>query len=168
MKPNNSIAAQTLPVTCLLTNVLADIMVMYIKTREIPWSVSNNSFLELENILEDRSIKLEEAIEEIAVHKNNSGSPVSGTLENFLQYASLNVAMARCDDNYDIMKELLTDHDIIIKGLQKNIDDCYKKHEDRSTADFLKKQVVKQEAIAYKLRMCLKNQEKNIMHQIAC
>ena len=162
MKHYNSIAAQTLPVTGILTNALADVMAMYIKAREIPWTVTGNSFLELENMLEDRSIKLEEAIEEIAVRKNNSGSPVSGTLESFLQYASLNVAMARCDDNYSIMKELLTDHDIIIKGLQKNIDDCYKKHEDRSTADFLKKQIGKQEAIAYKLRMCLNNEEKTL------
>lgn len=152
----------------VLTAVLADTMALYIKTREIPWNIIDNRFIELENLLEDRNKKLEESIQEIAVRKNNLGMPVSGTLEIFLKYASLKALPEKYPNKNDMLKELLIDHETILTGLRKNINDCYEKYGDKCTGDFLKSQLKKHEAITYNLRIFLSGEIVRPVQQIAC
>ena len=53
MKPNIGISEKNLQaVTGILSNVLADAMVLYSKTRKFHWNVKGESFMELHKLFE--------------------------------------------------------------------------------------------------------------------
>ena len=51
-----------------------------------------------------------------------------------------------------MLKELLSDHETIIKGLRKHIDECTDKFKDAGTADFITGLMQQHETIAWTLR----------------
>ncbi len=157
MKPNIGITEKNLDaITSVLTNVLADAMMLYSKTRKFHWNVKGESFMELHKLFEGQYKKLEEAIDEIAERINKLGSPVIGTLKEYLQHTSLKEAAGKYPNQNDMLKELLTDHETIIKALRKNIDDCTDKFKDAGTADFLTGIMEEHETIAWTLRRYFK------------
>jgi len=153
MKPNIGIADKSIKsVTGILTNVLADAMVLYSKTRKFHWNVKGESFMELHKLFEAQYTQLEEAIDEIAERINKLGMPVIGTLKEFADHASLKEAPGKYPAKNEMLKELLTDHETVIKSLRKNIDECDEKYKDVGTADFLTGLMEKHETIAWTLR----------------
>jgi starvation-inducible DNA-binding protein len=95
---------------------------------------------------------LEEAIDEIAERISKLGSPVIGTMKEFLSLTSLKEAAGKYPTRMDMIKELLNDHETVIKALRKGIDDCDKKYSDAGTADFLTGLMEQHETIAWTLR----------------
>jgi len=153
MKPNIGITEKNLQsVTTVLTSVLSDAMILYSKTRKFHWNVKGESFMELHKLFEGQYTQLEEAIDEIAERINKLGMPVIGTLKEFLQHSSLKEAPGKYPAKEAMLKELLTDHETVIKALRKNIDDCDEKFKDAGTADFLTGLMEKHETIAWTLR----------------
>ena len=153
MKPNIGIADKNLAgVTNILSAVLADAVVLYTKTRKFHWNVKGESFMELHKLFESQYNKLEEAIDEIAERINKLGIPTIGTLKEFLQLASLKEAPGKYPKKEDMIKELLGDHESVIKTLRKAIDDCEDKFKDKGTADFLTGLIQEHETIAWTLR----------------
>lgn len=153
MKPDIGISEKNIQgVTGILTNVLADAMVLYSKTRKFHWNVKGESFMELHKLFEGQYNQLEEAIDEIAERINKLGKPVIGTLKEFLQHASLKEAAGKYPEKKDMLKELLEDHEAVIKALRKNVEDCMDKYKDAGTADFLTGLMEKHETIAWTLR----------------
>lgn len=153
MKPDIGISEKNLQaVTGILSNVLADATVLYSKTRKFHWNVKGESFMELHKLFEGQYNQLEEAIDEIAERINKLGKPVIGTLKEFLQLASLKEVPGKYPGKNEMLKELLGDHEIVIKTLRKNIDDCNDKFKDAGTADFLTGLMEKHETIAWTLR----------------
>ena len=153
MKPNIGISEKNLQaVASLLSSVLSDAMVLYSKTRKFHWNVKGESFMELHKLFEGQYNQLEEAIDEIAERINKLGAPVIGTLGEFLKHTSLKEAPGKYPAKNDMLKELLTDHETVIKGLRKYIDDCAEKFKDAGTADFLTGLMEKHETIAWTLR----------------
>ena len=153
MKPNIGITEKNLQaVTGILSNVLADAMVLYSKTRKFHWNVKGESFMELHKLFEGQYKQLEEAIDEIAERINKLGMPVIGTLKEFLQLSSLKETPGKYPDKNGMLKELLADHEAVIKALRKNIDDCDEKYKDAGTTDFLTGLMQGHETIAWTLR----------------
>ena len=153
MKPNIGISQKNIEaVTALLTNVLADAMVLYSKTRKFHWNVKGESFMELHKLFEGQYNQLEEAIDEIAERINKLGMPVIGTLKEFLQYTSLKEAAGKYPNKTGMLKELLDDHEAVIRALRKYIDECTDKLKDVGTADFLTGLMETHETIAWTLR----------------
>ena len=153
MKPNIGITEKNLlAVTGILSNVLADAMVLYSKTRKFHWNVKGESFMELHKLFEGQYKQLEEAIDEIAERINKLGMPVIGTLKEFLQLSSLKETPGKYPDKNGMLKELLADHEAVIKALRKNIDDCDEKYKDAGTTDFLTGLMQGHETIAWTLR----------------
>ncbi|UEG51045.1 DNA starvation/stationary phase protection protein [Ferruginibacter lapsinanis] len=153
MKPDIGIKEKNLDaITAILSNVLADAMVLYSKTRKFHWNVKGESFMELHKLFEDQYKQLEEGIDEIAERANKLGAAVIGTLIEFLEYASLKEAPGKYPSKNEMLKELLNDHETVIKTLRKNIDDCSEKYKDAGTADFLTGLMEKHETIAWTLR----------------
>ena len=67
MKPNIGISEKNLKQTVIvLTAVLADEMVLYIKTRKFHWNVGGESFMEFHKLFENQYTQLEESIDEVA------------------------------------------------------------------------------------------------------
>ncbi len=153
MKPDIGISEKNLQaVTGILSNVLADAMVLYSKTRKFHWNVKGESFMELHKLFEGQYNQLEEAIDEIAERINKLGKSVIGTLKEFLQLASLKELPGKYPGKNEMLKELLGDHETVIKTLRKNIDDCNDRFKDAGTADFLTGLMEKHETIAWTLR----------------
>lgn len=153
MKPDIGITEKNLKaIAGILTNVLSDAMILYSKTRKFHWNVKGESFMELHKLFESQYKKLEEAIDEIAERINKLGMPVIGTLKEFLANASLKESPATYPTKDAMLKELLTDHESVIKALRKFIDECDEKYSDAGTADFLTDLMKEHETIAWTLR----------------
>lgn len=153
MKPDIGISDKNLKgITGILTNVLADAMILYSKTRKFHWNVKGESFMELHKLFETQYKQLEEAIDEIAERINKLGSPVIGTLAEFIDHASVKESPGKYPSRDGMLKELLTDHESVIKALRKYIDECDEKYKDAGTADFLTGLMEGHETIAWTLR----------------
>ena len=153
MKPNIGLSAKNLSaVNTILTAVLSDAVVLYTKTRKFHWNVSGNSFMELHKLFEKHYKKLEESIDEIAERINKLGAKTPGTMQEFLDHASLKETPGKYPAQQEMIKELLKDHETIIIQLRKDIDDCDEKYSDKGTADFLTDLIREHETLAWTLR----------------
>ena len=153
MKPDIGISEKNLKgITRILTRVLSDAMVLYSKTRKFHWNVKGESFMELHKLFESQYKQLEEAIDEIAERINKLGFPVIGTFKEFMGNAFLKEAPGKYPSKEAMLKELLNDHEGVIKSLRKFIDECDKKYTDAGTADFLTGLMEQHETIAWTLR----------------
>ena len=156
MKPNIGITDKQLKGTsAMLTNVLSDEMVLYIKTRKAHWNVTGESFMELHKLFENQYKQVELAIDETAERIGKLGSKTIGTMEEFLKSASLKENPEKNYSSEVVLKELLLDHESVIIQLRKNIQDCDEKENDAGTADFLTKLIKEHETIAWVLRRYL-------------
>lgn len=156
MKPNIGISDKNLKqITGMLSNVLSDAVVVYIKTRKFHWNVKGQSFMELHKLFESQYTLLEEAIDEIAERINKLGSPTIGTMQEFTEMSQLKEAPGKYPNQTDMLKELLTDHETVIKSLRKDVDDSDKKYGDMGTSDFLTGLMQQHETIAWTLRRYL-------------
>ena len=156
MQPNIGISPKNLKsITDLLSIVLADAVLLYTKTRKFHWNVSGNSFMELHKLFDKQYQKLEEAIDEIAERINKLGAKTPGTMQEFLQMATLKESPGKYPSQKEMLKELLKDHEAVIVQLRKNIDDCDEKYSDIGTADFLTDLMKEHETIAWTLRRYL-------------
>jgi len=153
MKPNIGISDKNLQsISALLSSVLSDAVLIYTKTRKFHWNVKGESFMEIHKLFESQYTQLEEAIDEIAERISKLGSPVIGTMKEFLSLTILKEAVGKYPARMDMIKELLNDHEIVIKALRKGIDDCDKKYSDAGTTDFLTGLMEQHETIAWTLR----------------
>ena len=112
--------------------------------------------MELHKLFEAQYTQLEEAIDEIAERINKLGSPVIGTLKEFIENSSLKETPGKNPDQNGMLKELLNDHETVIKALRKHIEDCDEKYKDAVTADFLTGLMAQHETIAWILRRYFK------------
>lgn len=153
MKPNIGISDKNLThITGILSTVLADEMMLYVKTRKFHWNVAGESFMELHKLFEKQYNELEEAIDEVAERINKLGSKTIGTMHEFAKHSSIKEAPGKYPASRDMIKELLKDNETIIQSLRKNVDDCSDKYKDAGTADFLTGLMEQHETIAWTLR----------------
>jgi starvation-inducible DNA-binding protein len=153
MKPDIGISDENLKsIGGLLTNALSDTTLLYLKTRKFHWNVKGESFMELHKLFESQYKQLEEAIDEIAERINKLGMPVIGTCKEFIEHSGIKEAPGKYPDKDAMLKELLGDHETIIKTLRKNIDACDEQYKDAGTADFLTDMIKVHETIAWTLR----------------
>ncbi|MEO7312634.1 MAG: DNA starvation/stationary phase protection protein [Chitinophagaceae bacterium] len=142
-------------VCAVLTNGLANSMMLYTKTRKFHWNVSGNSFMELHKLFEAQYKALEEAVDEIAERIGKLGFKAIGTMAEFTKHAIIKETPGKNPDQKGMISELLNDHESIITVLRKDIDDCDEKYKDAGTTDFLTGIMQQHETIAWTLRRYL-------------
>jgi len=156
MIPNIGISAKNLKaVTSTLSTVLADAVLLYMKTRKFHWNVSGQSFMELHKLFENHYKQLEEAIDEIAERINKFGTNTPGTMAEFINMSGLVESPGKYPSQKEMLKELLADQETVIVKLRKAIDDCDEKYKDTGTADFLTGLMQGHETMAWTLRRYL-------------
>jgi len=156
MKPNIGISEKNIEqCATLLSVVLADEMTLYIKTRKFHWNVAGNSFMELHKLFEDHYTILEKIIDEVAERINKLGAKTIGTMKEFSELTSLKEAPGKYPVQKDMLGELLSDHETVIKKLRKDIDIFDSTIKDAGTADFLTGVMEQHETIAWILRRYL-------------
>jgi len=156
MKPNIGISEKKLKNTSsILETVLADEMILYVKTRKAHWNVSGESFMELHKLFENHYKQLEEFVDEVAERIGKLGHKTIGTMHEFIKQSSIKEHPDQYHSTKDSIKELLHDHETIIIKLRKDIEDCSEKNKDAGTADFLTGLMEKHETTAWILRRYL-------------
>ena len=153
MEPHIGISEDKLKnITTLLSGILADAVVLYTKTRKFHWNVNGDSFMELHKLFEDQYDQLETAIDEIAERISKLGGKTIGTMHEFSELTNLKEQPGLYPSSKDMIKELLTDHETVIKILRKAVDECADNLKDAGTADFLTGLMSTHETIAWTLR----------------
>ncbi len=156
MKSNIGITYKNLTaVSAVLTTSLSNLMVLYTKTRKFHWNVSGESFMEIHKLFESQYTQLEEAIDEVAERIGKLGFKAIGTMQEFLEHATIKETPGKNPAQKEMIRELLKDHESIITATRKNIDDCDEKYKDEGTADFLTGLMQQHETIAWTLRRYL-------------
>ena len=138
----------------LLAVLLADEMLLYIKTRKFHWNVSGESFMELHKLFEHQYSELEITIDALAERINKLGSKTIGTMKEFVELTRLKESPDSYPNQKDMMKELLKDYDTLISEIRKDIDES-SKNKDAGTADFLTGILQDHETTAWILRRYL-------------
>lgn len=157
MKPNIGISEKNLRSVCeLLNDCLADAHLLYFKIRKFHWNVNGDNFMELHKLFENHYEQVQEAIDAIAERVSKLGGIAIGTTEEFSKRSSLKEKPGKNPANPEMIKELLADHETIIRALRKGIDDADEKYDDAGTADFLTTLMESHETMAWTLRRYFK------------
>ncbi len=157
MKPNIGITADHLKkITTIISSVLADGMMVYIKTRKFHWNVSGESFMEYHKLFEAQYTEIEEEIDEVAERISKLGGMPIGTAKEFSSLSQIKENPGVIPSSLDMVKELLADHESIIISLRKAVDECADKLGDAGTSDFLTNIMEDHETLAWQLRRYLK------------
>jgi starvation-inducible DNA-binding protein len=153
MKPNIGISDENLKgVIELLSNGLSNEVMLYTKLRKFHWNVCGESFMEFHKLFEAQYKQLEEAIDEIAERINKLGGKTIGTTKEFGERTAIKESPGEYPDSMSMVRELLQDHETIIRQLRKDVDDCEEKYHDAGTADFLTGKMEDHEGLAWELR----------------
>ncbi len=139
----------------ILSVVLADEHVLYIKTRKFHWNVAGESFMELHKLFQEQYTELEEVIDEVAERINKLGGKTIGTMAEFCEITRLKEHAKIYPQQKEMLQELLEDNEKIIIALRKDVEEAAEKIKDAGTADFLTGLMKQHETIAWKLRRYL-------------
>ncbi len=157
MKPDLGISQESLnEINDLLNQVLADGNVLYIKLRKFHWNLSGDNFMELHKLFEEQYDAVAEAIDEVAERISTLGGIAIGTTSEFAELSLLIENPGKIPSNQEMIKELVNDHETIVKALRKFVDDTEEKFGDKGTSDFLTALMQAHEKMAWKLRKYFK------------
>lgn len=153
MKPDLGIAQKNLnAVHKILNAVLADGNMIYIKLRKFHWNLSGDNFMELHLLFEDQYTAVAEAADEVAERIATLGGTAIGTTTEFAKESQLKETPGKVPDTQGMLKELVADHESIVKSLRENLDKCEEDYKDAGTSDFLNGLMQEHEKMAWKLR----------------
>jgi starvation-inducible DNA-binding protein len=156
MNPDIGIAEKNLRVTANeLQKLLADEYVLYTKTRNYHWNVEGPNFMEMHKFYEGQYVQLDEIIDEVAERIGKIGHFSEARLKDFLEFARLDEAGYTYDQTKQL-KNLLSDHETIIKVLRKNITEFPDEYKDLGSSDFVTGLLQKHEMMAWFIRSYLK------------
>ena len=139
----------------LLSVVLSDEMILYIKYRKFHWNVSGESFMELHKLFEDHYNQLEKIIDEVAERISKLGGKTIGTSAEFAKFTRLQEMPNKYPNQKEMMTELLADNEMLITEIRKDIDICSDDNHDVGTADLLTRVLQQHETMAWILRRYL-------------
>jgi starvation-inducible DNA-binding protein len=139
----------------ILNSVLADEVVLYVKTRNFHWNVVGPDFSELHKFFEGQYEQIEDFMDDTAERARALGGHALGTLAEFQKTARLKESPGKYPKAQGMVAGLLADHEAIIETLRKDLDTCQNKHGDAGTADFLTGLMEEHEKMAWMLRSYL-------------
>ena len=157
MKVNIGISDENLKkVNELLNRTLADANVFYIKLRKFHWNIKGPDFMEYHLLFEKQYEGLEKAIDEVAERITSLGGVAIGTTTEFAELSQLKENAGKVPSEDQMLKELVMDHETIIRSLRESISKCDEDFDDVGTADLLTGMIREHEKNAWKLRQYIK------------
>ncbi|OFY84684.1 MAG: DNA starvation/stationary phase protection protein [Bacteroidetes bacterium RIFCSPLOWO2_12_FULL_35_15] len=142
-------------VSKLLTEILSDAMVLLVKTKNFHWNITGQNFSELHAFFQSQYAEIEKATDDIAERIRSLGYPAIGAMKEFLNHASIKECKEANLKARDMLKELVSDHESIIKKLREAVDDTAGKYKDAGTSDFLTGLLQQHEKMAWMTRSYL-------------
>jgi starvation-inducible DNA-binding protein len=142
----------------LLNHDLADAYLLLVKTKKYHWDVVGPQFRTLHEMWEEQYQMLTESIDSIAERVRTLGGYPIGTMEGFLQYASLAEHAGDVPTATEMVMRLMSDHEQIVRNFRDHIDQCSEEFHDEGTADFLTGLIQQHEETAWMLRSFLEGE----------
>jgi starvation-inducible DNA-binding protein len=157
MKPNIGIAEENLTaVAHQLNKILADELLLYIKTRKAHWNVEGPDFYSKHKFFEDQYEQLDEIMDDLAERIRSLGHYAVASLAEITKLTHLAEQSRETNDGNGFIKELLLDHESLITRLRSNIAPFAEEFKDLGTSDFITGLMEKHEKIAWMLRAHLR------------
>jgi starvation-inducible DNA-binding protein len=135
-----------------LNQVLADEVLLYIKTLKFHWNIEGRDFHALHLFLDDQYHQLQIIIDAVAERIRKIGHFASGSMKEFLAGASLKEHPTTGSVSELSIAELASDHDALIRKMRTLIDDFDEKYDDAGSADFITGIMKEHEKMAWMLR----------------
>jgi len=142
-------------VVAILTALLADETLLYIKTRNYHWNVVGPQFNDLHKFFESQYQALEEKIDDIAERIRSLGANATGAMTEYVKTARLKEQLGRPPAAQVMLSALLMDHEAMIRQLRKDAAACDEKFGDAGNNDFLTGLMEDHEKMAWMLRSFL-------------
>ena len=139
-------------VITLLQTVLANLSVIYTKTRNYHWNMTGPRFHTMHLFFEAQYKELGKAADAVAERTRSLGGFSIGTLTEFQKLSVIKEEPGVRPPIDGMIQTLVKDHETIIKGLREDIDKCDDDYEDTGTADFLTGLMEQHEKLAWMLR----------------
>lgn len=142
-------------IALILNKILADEMIIYSKTRNYHWNYEGDNFMEMHKFYEGQYEELAELVDEVAERIRQLGHFAEGRLKEYLKLTDLEEG-APTPDQQKQVKNLLDDHETMVRYLREQIEIVDSKLKDAGTTDFLTGVMQKHEKWAWMLRAYLK------------
>ncbi len=139
----------------LLNAYLADLHVLYIKTRKYHWNVAGPSFKEYHEFFEEQYKQLEEMIDQVAERIRTLGGKPLSTMRDFIDSTSLEEDHSGEVKTVNMFERLLADHEKVVRELRDDVKTTDEDLDDAGTADFLTGLMEEHEKMAWMLRKYL-------------
>lgn len=139
-----------------LQQLLADEQILYAKTRNYHWNVEGPNFMEMHLFYERLYNELAEVIDQVAERIRKIGHYAQGRLQDFLKQANL-LEGEYTNDQIEQLRNLLSDHETIIRYLRNDIGDFEDKFKDAGSADFITGLLQRHEEWAWFIRSYIAN-----------
>lgn len=135
--------------------LLADEFVLYTKLRNYHWNVRGPNFLTLHRLFEEQYDALALVIDEIAEDIRAQGVMAPGTLDEFKKLTRLSEKPGVYPDWRTMVKELVADHESLVKTLEADIEFIDDEIDDDAAEKFLTELVDQHQKMAWLLQMHL-------------
>ncbi|BAY66370.1 ferritin Dps family protein [Calothrix brevissima NIES-22] len=142
----------------LLNKDLADAYVLLVKTKKYHWDVVGPQFRTLHQLWEEHYEKLTVNIDALAERIRALGGYPVGTLEGFLQMATLKEHAGQVPTATEMVANLVQDHEQVIRNFREHVDQSGEEFHDQGTADFLTGLMEEHEEMAWMLRSFIEGQ----------
>ena len=158
MKPHSDPGEnQVNSVVTMLNLVLADECLLYSKTRNCDWSVTDPETRQLHDLFEQQYDRLADIIDRLAERIRTLGAQAMGTMSEFLQYARLKEPPGKRAHAARMLAHLLDDHEALLRTLKGDLAVCAEEFNDVDTGKLLNDLVARHENMARTLRARLEN-----------
>jgi len=140
----------------ILSYLLADEHVLYIKLRNYHWNVEGMQFQPLHSLFEEQYTSLAEVIDDVAERIRSLGAYSPGSMHDFEELARLQETSHLSGNAKKMLENILADHEMIIQVLRQNVEETIEEHKDAGTSDFLTGLMEMHEKMAWMVRSHLK------------
>jgi starvation-inducible DNA-binding protein len=134
-----------------LQTLLADEVLLYVKTRNFHWNVEGPDFSELHKLFEEQYEQLDEVMDEVAERIRVIGGYSAGSMQEFLQLATLKEVPGGARTEGRMEQRLLDDHEQMARRLREFAEECGDV-DDFGTQDFVTGVMQAHEKMAWMLR----------------
>ncbi len=139
-------------VATILSRVLADEHVLYMRMRNYHWNLVGMAFGPLHELFQEQYEALANEIDDVAERIRMLGPAVPGTLTEMLQLATLTEQPGELPDDRGMVAHLVAGHEAIIRNLRQDVRAADEQYDDMGTSDFLTGLMERHEKQAWLLR----------------
>jgi len=152
METNIGLSSKTRKdVAKILNALLSDEYLLYTKTLKYHWNVHGIVFHDFHALFLQQYEQLLNLADDIAERVRAMGEPAYGSMTEFLKNSRLKEEPGKIPDALGMIKQLLEDHETIIRQMRKDLETCAELG-DMGTNNFLTDKMEHHEKIAWMLR----------------